>query len=216
MTEKNAQRAHRSIAIVDDPLYWQALGKFIEKYASTEAVIFNTLASCCGISIKTAQSIFSGTRTIQAMEFLRRINEANNITDEKQRELEEYVFPQLANITALRNHLLHYGSFVTSDAGRISSDISRAHTPKKIREMRTSVEILEHAIRDIEKINSHLISHLVLVNAPFDQRARIFPNLLAAWQYKHQLSPPKKAHKSLQKDQSKKTERGAPRKASQK
>lgn len=200
----------RSIAIVVDPLYWSALGQFIEGYATTEAVMFQTLAFRSGVSTKMAQAVFSGVRTDAAIGYIKRIYEAHGVKNDEQEEM-EYVFTQLKLITDLRNWLVHYGSFVTTDAGRIASNITRAMTPEKITELRASVEVLESATDDIHKINDHLMSLMMLRGALIDVRARDFPSLLRAWQYIPPPNPQKKAQKQSQKDRYKKPRRDGPR-----
>ena len=166
----------RSIRIEDDPTYWQALGKFIEKFASAETALFVLLLSYTKTDNIIGKIVFSGLRAKQAMTHVQRILTVAAVNKERAAEL-KYVFEQFSAISTARNSIVHYVSFVTSDLGRVASNITRAPTPDLVKEMRISPEILETMSTDLEKIAHHLALHAVLPNASLDERAAAVPAL---------------------------------------
>jgi hypothetical protein len=173
----------RWIRFENDPEYWQALGQFIEYFASIEGLMFNFLAFYAKVEDPIAKAVFSGVRADAAMDYIRRIVAVNDPGDERRHELDN-VFKQLKSISDARNDIVHYMSFVTSDLGRIVSNISRAHLTKNIKERPVSPAILKTMTTDLEKIGLHLVMHWVLPNASLAERARQEPILNNAWRYK--------------------------------
>ena len=184
---------------MDEPTYWQALGQFIETYAHTEAVLFETLASYTDIPIEVARAVFSGVRTDASMDFIRRIIAVNGLETEKHTDPGE-LFEHLKFITDLRNHVVHYRSFLTDDSVRMASNITRALSPEKIKELRVSAEILGKATHDLEKIYAQLGMDILAPMLSLAQRARHLPVLNDAWLYKPPPNPQKKVRKSSRKD----------------
>jgi hypothetical protein len=180
----------RHIVFKDDPEYWQALGRFIEAFASAEIVLFNLTAYYAKMPTQTAKIILSGSRTDACIGHIRKIMEIENFGVDLKNELDD-VLAHLAEINTTRNLILHHGSFETNDMGRIASNIARV-TPDKIRELRASAEVLSALTTDLYKIGNHLVMLRVRPNASFAERAEQMPILHLPWQYK--FSPPEKKH----------------------
>jgi hypothetical protein len=123
-----------------DPTYWQALGRFIEAFASTETGMFNLLAYYAGLSTAPAKALFSGTRIDAAIKLIRRIIAMEGAADERKNEL-EIVFSQLSAINEARNDIIHYGSWETTE-GRMSTNLTRAHLPQNVTWRPISAEVL--------------------------------------------------------------------------
>ena len=119
--------------------YHLALGAFIDRFAITEAAIQVTLWNLCKIELPVAQSIFSGTRTRTALEFIRRISEAKDL--KLAPELEE-AFSHLNAINTTRDKIVHFGSVAGSDGARIISNKFIAHTDRALHEFTVSPELL--------------------------------------------------------------------------
>lgn len=86
--------------------------------------------------------------------------------------------------------MVHYVSFVTSDKGRISSNITRAATAERTREFRVSSDTMRDMITDLEKIIAHILYAENIISDPHlsrDDLKRDLPALAASWRYK----PPK-------------------------
>ena len=86
--------------------YETVLGHFISMYSLAERALKAVLVRETRVSGVVARAIFSGTRTDQASQFIRRCYEARNkaVPAGLAEALEH-----LTVITALRNDLLHYG-----------------------------------------------------------------------------------------------------------
>jgi hypothetical protein len=165
-----------------DPDYWKSLGRFIEAFASTEALLFSLLAFYAKVDNDTAKAVFSGARSDVCMNNIRRIIAMKDPAKDRRDEL-EYVFEHLTAISSARNDVVHYPSFVTSDAGRIVSNISRMHLVENIKERPISATALDQMVADLHKISMHFILHRLLPDVPLADRAKQEPVLSAAWQY---------------------------------
>jgi hypothetical protein len=62
------------------------------------------------------------------------------------------ILSQLRLITEMRNRIIHYGSFVTTDKGRVTKTARGALTPKGAQEHRASIEVLEAMTADVSRI----------------------------------------------------------------
>jgi hypothetical protein len=187
-----------TISVLPDPAYWQALGQFIEGFALGEVGAFAYLAACAGIRNLTARALLSGARADQLIVAIRKVWQIKS-PDDDIREKVDTALTQFKHISAVRNSAVHYASFVISDRGRITSNVSRALTREHVREFRISPEVMTAMITDLEKISHHLTYGLVATidsRVSRDELLRDLPNLAASWQYKpheHQpQSPPKR------------------------
>jgi hypothetical protein len=160
----------RTVDMRPDPIYFEALGRFCHEYATLEAVMFNTLALYAKIPNQMARAVFSGTRVRPAMGFIKRICQIQDPGEHNRKDL-EYVFKQLEGITALRDDILHQGSVLTDNKGRITSNIIRNLTPNKLVERSSSTETLNAATADLFKISLHLVFHQTHPHASVAERA---------------------------------------------
>jgi hypothetical protein len=184
----------RSIRFKDDPTYWQALGRFVETFAGVELLVFTLTCFYAKTPERLGRIILSGQRTDACSGYIRTIMRIEQFPSTLTEELEG-VLNKLSEISRGRNFLIHYGSFETSDKGRIISNISRAKSSTSIEEIRASVADLEIMTIDLIKIRSHLTMLRVMPGASFDDRAAQMPILLDAWQYKPEPKE-KKDHQS--------------------
>lgn len=103
---------------------------------------------------------------------------------EQTTEIQEFC-KQLNAINDMRDMLLHFGSFVTDDKGRISSNISRQLASRKPKEVQISIETIKNMTHDLEKIQQHIISlRMFPYYTSIDVRSTDYPVLNDAWQYK--------------------------------
>jgi hypothetical protein len=145
----------RHVFIKPDPSYLRVLGNFVEAFAQLEAMMFQSLRFYAGVETPTARALFSGTRVDAAMQNIRRIWEVHPIAPGRKADMEN-LFQQIKLIADLRNKIIHYGTIVTSDKGRITSTVSRALTPDRVEEHRARKKDLSAMIDDIVVINTAL------------------------------------------------------------
>jgi hypothetical protein len=88
------------------------------------------------------------------------------------------IFSQLRLITDMRNRIIHYGSYATTDKGRITTTARIALTPEKVQEHRASVDVLQAMTADIIRIWNALLWDMI-PNRP----SLSDPSLREAWQY---------------------------------
>jgi hypothetical protein len=186
------------VSAVKDPAYWQELGEFIEAFASAETLLFNYLAMCAGLTHNTARALLSGIHADQVIDFIRRVWAVRPPDVDIQQKVDDALI-QFKVIGAARNSMVHYVSFVTSDKGRISSNITRAVTVERTREFRVSPNIMREMIIDLAKISEHILYAINISGDPRISREdlmRQMPALAASWQYKppqdHPGSKPKR------------------------
>jgi hypothetical protein len=154
-----------------DPPYFEALGRFCHEFSTLEAVMFNTLAFYAKVPNQMARAVFSGERVRAAMGKIKRIIQIQYPGEDNKKDL-EYVFRQLEAINALRDEILHQGSFVTDDKDRITSNIVRNLKQERLVERSASIETLNAATADLKKISTHLIFHQTHPQTSFVERAR--------------------------------------------
>jgi hypothetical protein len=171
------------------------LGEFIETFASAETMLFNCLILCANLNHATARVLFSGIHVNQIVDMIRKVWEVITPHPDVQKKLDDpadgpetlSALSQFTVINKKRNSMVHYVSFLTSDQGRVSSNITRAATKKRLREFRVSPDILKDMSTDLEKISDHLqyaISVIADPGASRDELAHGLPALAASWRYK--------------------------------
>src|SRR5690349_15388889 len=94
-----------------------------------------------------------------AIRYIHRIAEVRSVAPERRTDLDK-VFSQLRLITELRNRIIHYGSFVTMDKGRVTTTARFALTPERVQEHRASIEVLDAMTADIERMYNALLYDL--------------------------------------------------------
>jgi uncharacterized glyoxalase superfamily protein PhnB len=131
--------------------YWRALGKFAHRYAEVEFALNHVLRIAAGVSVKNAQALFSGVRAREAMTFIRRIYESRG------EPLDPWLaraFPRLADITTVRDKILHQG-FRFKGQRVFASDLHR-NMPEKASSLLVSVDDLDALEVDINIIHACL------------------------------------------------------------
>jgi hypothetical protein len=172
----------RVLLVGPDPNYYRALGQFIEAYATCEGVIFSVLTFYAGVSIPVAKALFARTRMEGAVNYISRIAEALSMAPERRADLRK-IFSQLKLITEMRNRLIHSGSFVTTDKGRVTTTARIALTAEQLQEHRASIEVLEAMSADVVRIYNALLWDMN-PNRP----SLSDPSLTEPWQYKPEPS----------------------------
>jgi hypothetical protein len=167
-----------------DPNYWQALGQFIEVFSTCEGVVFSVFTFYADLTIPVAKALFARTRMEAAIDHILRLVEAHSMVDERRAHLNK-ILSQLRLITEMRNRIIHYGSFVTSDKGRITTTARTAPTPEGAQEHRASVEVLRAMTTDVIRIYNALLWDLN-PNRPSISD----PSLREPWQYQRERSTP--------------------------
>jgi hypothetical protein len=179
-------RTGRTLATVDDPIYWQALGEFIEAFSGAEIMLLEYLRLCAKLRHNVANALLSGVHVDQMIRFIRRVWQIippdTDITEKL-----SGVLDQFKAISDTRNSVVHYVSLVSSDKGRISSNLTRALTERHIREHRVSPQILQEMTADVRKISNHLTYAVCALADPRLDRNELmnsFPALTASWRYR--------------------------------
>jgi hypothetical protein len=178
----------RTISVVQEPAYFEALGRFVNEFAAVESALLFALKTYAKVSWPIARAIFSGARVETAIDFVKRICDASDPGQERREELDD-VFKQLRAISEIRNSLLHYGSATFSDRGRVTSNVRIAHVPTRIREYPVSVTIINGMAADLQKISYHLTLQCLRPDASFAERAAEIPEIAGAWRYKPAQQP---------------------------
>ena len=189
----------RTINYSDDPAYWRALGQFVAQFAGVEVAIHTFLAIQAKVSPAIGRAVFSGVRTDQAIKLIYRIWDVSGLGAGIRDEM-TCVFNQLSAISTRRNLILHYGSYETSDKGRVSSTATRATRPDSVEEFSASIATLDAMSADLDKIGLHIASITVHQNLPLRERLTHFPALADAWRYTpdRQRQSPKAERQSQQ------------------
>ena len=131
--------------------YHLALGRFIDQYATNEAVTQCLLSLEAGITAPAAQAVFSGTRTRTALGFIRRLYDATSRTLDHNLDR---AMSHLVAITTVRDRIAHWGMRPMGERGFIVSNMMVAHTPKHLREFPISSDHLEAMRQDLVTIQT--------------------------------------------------------------
>jgi hypothetical protein len=192
--------ARRTIDYSDDPAYWLALGQFVSRFAGVENAMRTFLAMQANVSDPVARAVFSGVHPEQAIQFIERIWNVCDPGREARAEL-RCAFRQLSAINARRNLILHFGSYETTDRGRVASTALRATRASGAEELSASIATLGAMSADLDKIGLHLASHMAYPNSPLSDRLSHFPALAEAWRYTPhtQRQNPKAGHRPQRK-----------------
>lgn len=172
----------RRLSVVDEPAYYEALGRFVTEFAAVEAAMFMALKFYAKVSWPMARVLFSGTRVRAAIDLINRTCEISDPGEDRRAELRE-VFKRLRAINEIRDSLLHHGSVTYSDRGRTTSNVLISHAPRSLKESPVSLEILDAMTADLRKIGYHLNMQVISPTASFAERAAEIRELTDAWQY---------------------------------
>lgn len=158
----------------DEAAYLQTLGRFIESYAAFEAALVAFATVSAGFDSDMAKIVFAGMNVEQKISFVRRIWRVRPPSPETRVELDD-VFAHVNAIQKVRNSMLHFGTFVTADRGRVTSDAARQLVKSEVKEHRISVLSLMEMNLDIMKCGIHLISLAIQPTASFADRVEAGP-----------------------------------------
>jgi hypothetical protein len=173
--------------------YSTVLGLYVQAFAALENQLFLFLARSAGLQLPMARAILSGSSADAQIGLLYRIWTVYPPIPEIHAEMEDFV-GHLSALLKVRNSLLHNLSFTTSDKGHVSSNWVKALTQEREREHPVTWQILLQMGDDIAKIIDHMRSLIVMPTASLAERAKKWPTLADAWQYKvppdHSLKSP--------------------------
>lgn len=171
--------------------YYLGLGRFIDKFAKIEICVQMLLWHLSEVHPRTAQAIFSGTKTDTAVSFIRRIFESRH---EELPEILSNAFAQLSIISTVRNDLVHYGAQYDEEAKLIASNALVA-LPGKERKIPISRRVLEHLWGDLVTIEYCLNAYFFSIRPDLTTPSVAEKYSEAAqtpWQYKQPPQPQKK------------------------
>jgi len=137
--------------------YYSALGRFMDEFASIEALMHSLLSHHANVDHKVAQAVFSGVKADVAMGHVRRLLEVYP-TDNAD-ELRS-LFDQLAIINGIRNLIVHYGAKPDELEELVTSNEYMALTADRVRKATVSPKALRRMTDDLLKIHAHLVMHL--------------------------------------------------------
>jgi hypothetical protein len=176
--------------IAEERSYLLELGSFIENYAIFETALLIFLESVADIDQGLISVFCSGSNVDQKMKYVRRIWSLRPPHADMQKEVFE-VFEHAQQITTMRNFMLHYGSFVTPEGERITTDYSRALIKADAKRHRVSPAILVQMRLDILKCANHLLSLSHMEFRPLKDRESSITPIRRTWQF----TPPAGARK---------------------
>ncbi len=166
---------------------YQALGRFVQLFAGTEALLQLTLWSAARVSNPIAKAIFAGVRPELAIQHIRRIFEVSDVFADRRSSYDE-LFQRIGIISEARNLLLHQG-ISSSDEGPVSTNSWLALTSDRARQIPASLTVLSNLGADTAKVNARLQLNLITQD---DVRASIAERSLEhierPWLYE---APPK-------------------------
>ena len=85
----------------------EALGLFIEEFASTEGFLHLLLCNYAKVSPGIGRALFHATRTGQTIDLIKRIVSVNNPGEPRGSDL-KVVLQQLEDISKIRNNIVHF------------------------------------------------------------------------------------------------------------
>jgi hypothetical protein len=87
--------------------YHEALGLFIEEFASTEAFMFILLCHYANVDLRVGKVVFSSVRMSQTIDLVRSAILAKDLGEPRKSDLEN-VLKQLKSISEARNSVVHW------------------------------------------------------------------------------------------------------------
>jgi hypothetical protein len=171
--------------------FLEAVGWFVTTFSIMENKVRETLRHFTGVTPAVAASVFSGTRTNEALGHLKRIAEATNWAEDRQKLL-NHIASQLGEITQLRNDLLHYGVTGNHPDDIVVTNEKYAHVERRIRATKLSAAILKQASTDLLFMLpwlSILEGHVVPFPVEMDEFGKgfnkAFPAALLKWEWQY-------------------------------
>jgi hypothetical protein len=156
--------------------YWYRLGRFMHAYAVAEAELLLLLSHISGLSGVQGGVIFSETRCKYARELINKLLSATNQVERQSRL--KYPFDQMAVISTVRNHLVHWGASAASDGTFTVSNVKRS--PLKLMHYSVTLENFKDMREDLTIMDLMFILEREEANDPI-VRAKLHQ---IPWRYK--------------------------------
>jgi hypothetical protein len=163
--------------------YHCALGEFVDTFAHTELLTHFVLRWHTKTTSAAARAVFSGVRTNQAADYLRRLAEVDILPADEWTELGPVV-DQLSLITKRRNDILHHGARDVEEGGASVSNEAMALTIDRIQSFPISPDILADMTADLRKIHVHFLVRHMGRPALRGSHPELERALSAPWRYK--------------------------------
>jgi hypothetical protein len=168
--------------------YWQALGRFIHKFAIIEHQVAFALALYAKTPKGTAQAVFSGVRAGLALSLIDRIREARGApADEDWNRAKG----QFGIINSVRNDIVHFGALAESEGAFQISNANRT-IPSQAKVTPITADELDMMTDDLRTISETIFAHQLVESGTEkgDKRANAARERgRAPWKYK----PPRQA-----------------------
>jgi hypothetical protein len=150
--------------------YYALLAEFVDEYARIESTMSAILRMSLGVHRHTAQVLFSGTRVSKAIDFIKRAHVARGAT---LHPMLERAFPKIAELTEVRDRLLHFGGIFREGA---------AIATNRYRNIPSKQYWLEFSLVDMKLIVEDTVTaHGCLVSFWLEKRPRKNVKRLAEW-----------------------------------
>ncbi|MBM3530148.1 MAG: hypothetical protein FJX62_18855 [Alphaproteobacteria bacterium] len=163
--------------------YYEALGRFVDKFSRVEAAITRTLWHYAKTSPEIAKIVFSGAKLDSSTQYIKQIAKATNVRQELRDDLDD-VFQQLGIINGVRNGVVHYGAEFVAEGNAIVSDALKAKGEPY------SFPISPDALNDMTADLDKIIAHLKTQHLNDHRSYTILGNPMhSSWRYKHPVVP---------------------------
>jgi hypothetical protein len=160
---------------------YEALGRFVSEYAWVETAFHMLFRHYTGLPDDTARLISGGMSSEQLRKAAKALASLNKEEPQTLKEV-EWLFGQFADITKLRNNVVHRSVFVNEDQ-LISSTILTAKRKDDYEVLRASLKDISAATEDLSTIYLRII---LLINPNSDWLiADVKKALFAPWLYIH-------------------------------
>lgn len=165
-------------------LYWEALGKFVEKFSQIEWQVAMVFWHSCGISYEIASIVFSGTNLEAAKTNIMKILDIKPIYGLNHKETEE-IFSQLTAIQSMRNRILHYGVLQDENGNpRFLSSRKDVFGVDRHMQPLASSSLIDDMTADLEKISAYFVIIQSENRLPaYIMESHFRPLIARPWQY---------------------------------
>lgn len=163
--------------------YYEALGRFVDKFSRVEAAMTLTLWHYAKTPPEVSKVIFTSDKVDSCITKIKQIAKVSNVDSALQGDLED-IFQQLGIINGVRNDVLHYGAEFVAEGNAIVSDALKAKGEPYV--FPISPTALDQMTTDLDKI----IAHLKTLHLGDSHAYTILGNPMhSAWRYKHPVPP---------------------------
>jgi hypothetical protein len=163
--------------------YYEALGRFVDKFSRVEAAMTLTLWHYAKTPPEVSKVIFTSDKVDSCITKIKQVAKVYEVDTALQNDL-EVVFQQLGIINGVRNDVLHYGAAFVAEGKGIVSDALKAKGEPYV--FPISPTALDQMTADLDKI----IAHLKTVHLGDHADYTILGNPVhSPWRYKHPVPP---------------------------